>query len=143
MIRDAAWTVSLFLQKVEIKHYVYIYIHIIFSPKSAKVFIQTLWLYVNPPVQCSAVLESSFLVEQKVINQVLLTFHSRRPDRLTLMFSLWKGSTDLRDFAVELIWMRMILVEIWVFHESYLFPKQEIANLILLYHINFVRIVQT
>ena len=46
-----------------------------------------------------AVLESNFLVEQKVINQVLLIFHARRPDRLTLMFSLWKGSTDLRDFV--------------------------------------------
>ena len=124
---------------------VYIYTHNFFPQVSQGVHtnVQTLWLYVNPPVQCSAVLESSFLVEQKVINQVLLTFHSRRPDRLTLMFSLWKGSTDLRDFAVELIWMSMILVEIWVFHESYLFPKQEIANLILLYHINFVRIVQT
>ena len=43
------------------------------------------------------------LLNKKVINQVLLTFHARRPDRLTLMFSIWKGSTDLRAFAVELI----------------------------------------
>ena len=77
--------------------YIYTHTHNFFPQVSQGVHTNVMTL--RQPA--SAVLESNFLVEQKVINQVLLAFHARRPDRLTLMFSLWKGSTDLRDFAVE------------------------------------------